>query len=350
MRLSERMYAVYLLIPYVKKPSFLLAILLKNNVSLLGYKIPVTDYQTMLNLLSVQRGSQKFTISKDGIEVSFDNENKFVISKQLDETDKILLQLLDLGLKDGAYFIDKNHNIGQYNKTIKINQSENIVETFDGVKYNLEYIGAIVEIFIRRIHDFYSNNLEGKIVLDLGASVGDTPLYFASRGATVYAVEMTKTNYDNMKKNIELNPELADKIIPIHLAFGKDEMVEYYQDSLHRASTHGGASFVKNKYGKNAEKHTVQGMTLRAIREKYNLNEIELLKVDCKGGEFFLKEDELDNINTIKIEYYSLIPEHKVSSLMEILKKFQTIIFKHTPNDNSSLLKHGNILAVKKSK
>ncbi len=75
-----------------------------------------------------------------------------------------------------------------------------------------------------------------------------------------------------------------------------------------------------------------------------------MLKIDCKGGEFFLKEDELKNIKTVKIEYYSLKKEHKVSSLLDILKKnFDLITFKHTPSDNSSFLKHGNILAIAKN-
>ncbi len=349
MKFIERLYALYLLFPYIKKPSFMLSIMLSSKVNLLGYKIPVTDYDTMIHLLSVKRFSQKFTKSNNGIDVSFDNENEFHISQDLNNTDKTLLLLLDQGIKDGAYFIDENHSIGDYNKTIRIIQSSGIVETFDDVTYHLDHVGAMPEIFIRRIHDFYSDNLDGKIVVDLGASVGDTPLYFASRGATVYAVEMTKTNYDSMLKNIELNPHLAKKIIPIHAAFGKDGTIEYYQDSLSRSHTHGGASFVKNKYGEHGKKNSVQGMSLDTLRKKYNLESIDLLKIDCKGGEFFLKENELKNINKVKIEYYSLIPEHRVSDLMKTLKNFKTIIFKHTPNDTSSLLKHGNILGISKS-
>lgn len=223
------------------------------------------------------------------------------------------------------------------------------MEVFEGIKFHLDHVGAMSEIFIRRIHEFYSKDLNGKIVVDLGASVGDTPLYFASRGATVYAVEMTKTNFIAMKKNMELNPQLADKIIPIHLAFGKDGIIEYYQDSLGRVNTYASASFVKNKFGKYSEKNQVQGMSLGTFRKEYNLDSIDLLKIDCKGGEFFLKEDELKNIKTIKIEYTSLIKEHKVASLLSMLKNnFNWILYKHAP-DNISLKKHGNILATCKS-
>ena len=129
------------------------------------------------------------------------------------------------------------------------------------------------------------------------------------------------------------------------MAFGKDEMIEYFDDALGLVNRQGGASFVKNKYDGSVKKQ-VQGTTLGTLRREHNLEHIDLLKLDCKGGEFFLKENELNNIDTVKIEYYSLIPEHKVESLITLLKKsFDLFIFKHTPSDTSPIMKHGNILA-----
>lgn len=351
LKFNERLYAVYLLFPYCRTIGFIFSILFLNKIFVLGYQIHVTDYEIIKQLLSLKQFSSVFLIKDDRIEISFDNKNFFHISKQLENIDKALIRLLDDGIKDGAIFIDEKNNTEiKHDKTIKIIQSRKIVEVFEGIKFNLEQVGAMTEIFIRRIHESYSKDLNGKIVVDMGASVGDTPLYFASKGATVYAVEMTKTNFESMKKNIELNPHLSDKIIPIHLAFGKDGIIEYYQDALDRVNYRGGASFVKNKYGKYGKKNQVQGMSLNTFRKKYDLPSIDLLKIDCKGGEFFLKEEELKNIKAVKIEYYSLKKEHKVSSLLDILgNNFNKIIFKHTPSDTSSFLKHGNILAYAKN-
>ena len=346
MRFSEKLYALYLLFPYIKKPSFVLSFLFGNKVKIFGYQIDVNEYETILQLLAVKRFSNVFDFEKERIKISFDKENYFFISKRFDKTDKMLLRLLKEGLTDGAYFIDENRQAPkQYTKTIKIIQSKNIIETFEGVKFHLDNFGSVVEAFVRRIHDHYSENLQGKIVVDIGAAVGDTPLYFASKGAKVYAIEMTDTNYEAMLKNLELNPDLADKIIPIHMALGKDEMIDYFDDSLGLVNRQGGASFVKKKYESMVKKH-VQGTSLGTIRKKYKLEHIDLLKLDCKGGEFFLKENELSDIDCVKIEYYSLIKEHKVESLVNMLKKnFDLFTYKHTPNDTSSLMKHGNILA-----
>ena len=349
MKISERLYALYMFFPYIKKPQFVLSYLFRNKVNVFGYQISTLNYVMLLQMFALQRYSKVFSRTEDGLEISLDGENYFYISNQLNKTDSSLLDLLYNGLKDGAYFIDENHEPElQYKKTIKIIQSQNIIETVEGIKYYIDNMGAsISEIFVRGIHEHYSQDLKGKIVVDIGASVGDTPLYFASKGAKVYAIEMTDFHYDAMLKNLELNPHLKDKIIPIHVAFGKDGIIPYYGDSTGMLSRQGGTIIIK-KFDTDV-KYEVQGMTLTTLREKYDLKHIDLLKLDCKGGEFFLKENELSNISTIKIEYYSLIKEHRVESLVNMLKKnFKLFLYKHTPNDTTSLMRHGNILAVAK--
>lgn len=188
-----------------------------------------------------------------------------------------------------------------------------------------------------------------KVVIDVGASVGDTPLYFASKGARVYAFEMTKTNYDKMMRNLELNPNLSNKITAVHAAVGKDGTIEYYQDSLERINTIGGASFVINKYGKNSAKHVVTGMTIKTILEKFNISSVDLLKLDCKGCELFLNEEDLRTVKRVKIEYFSYLESHKMDSLIKLLRdlNYEVILFKHLTTDISPLAKIGNILAEK---
>jgi tRNA A58 N-methylase Trm61 len=57
-------------------------------------------------------------------------------------------------------------------------------------------------------------DVKDKVVLDIGAYVGDSAIYFIRKGAKkVYAYEAVKDFYEIMLKNIELN-NLQDKIIP----------------------------------------------------------------------------------------------------------------------------------------
>jgi len=48
--------------------------------------------------------------------------------------------------------------------------------------------------------------------------VGDTALYYARRGAFVVTVEPLPSNYEVMLRNLELNPELKLKIVPVNAA------------------------------------------------------------------------------------------------------------------------------------
>ena len=302
----------------------------------------------------MERYAQIFKINNSKVELSFDNINKFYISlNQLSQEDKILLSLFHYGLRDGAFFISKNNENNFKNEIfLKIIQGdENIIETSNNIKFYLKKIApeVIVEVFVRRIHDSYSNDLTEKVVIDVGAAVGDTALYFASKGANVYAVEMTKSNYDRMIENLKLNPNLSKKITPIHCAVGKDELIEYYDNSSDDISSTAGASFLMNKYGNQAVKNSVMGMSIKTIINKFQISNVDLLKMDCKGCEYLLNENDLKFVRNIKIEYVRYDPSHKLDLILNLLKKlgFSYIIFKHEPKDNLSFQNSGNILAKK---
>jgi len=192
-----------------------------------------------------------------------------------------------------------------------------------------------------------------KVVVDVGSSVGDTPLYYASMGAKVYAFEMTRENFDGMLRNLELNPKYADKIMPIHAAIGKDGIIDYYQDPMMRTGTQGGASIFLSKFGVprdtnvKPKKMQVQGYTLGNAFKKFKIDNIDLLKMDCKGCEFSLTEDDLKNVKKLKIEYYKVDDKHHLENLLNVIKKsgFRYRIFQFDPLSLKSLRISGNIFA-----
>jgi len=311
----------------------------------------MSQHQIMLNLLQVEKISQIFELDKKHITISFDNENKFMINKIPTLEDYDLINLLANGVRHAGVFLDANHETTINNdKVIKIIQKERtIIETSEGIQFYLYSVGpeVIIETYVRRIHDLYSHDLQDSVVIDAGAAVGDTPLYFASKGAKVYAFEMTKRNYDQMMENISLNPTLSNNIIPVRCAVGTNEKVEYYESD---AYFDGGASFIVNKYGKNSKKDSVQGMTIETIINKYNIDKVKLLKLDCKGCEHLLTTDDLVKVQRVKIEYYSYMKSHDPKKLVDLLKqsKFDVLIYKNNPDDPGSLTNRGNIIAEKK--
>jgi FkbM family methyltransferase len=76
-------------------------------------------------------------------------------------------------------------------------------------------------------------------VLDIGAFVGDTALYYAERGAYVVVAEPLPNNYKTMMKNLGLNPDLKPRIVPINAAVaGRDG----FMDVKYSGEIYGGAS------------------------------------------------------------------------------------------------------------
>lgn len=366
LKFSGRLILLYEILPYFtrgsrikNKFSLLQSIIFKKNCNIkfkngIKFSINIQENNSIIDLLSVERYAQIFKINNSKVEISFDNINKFSISlNQLSQEDKILLSLFRYGLRDGAFFISANNeNNFKNEKILKVIQGDqSIIETSDGIKFYLEKIApeVIVEVFVRGIHDSYSNDLIDKIVIDVGAAIGDTALYFASKGANVYAVEMTKFNYDRMIENLKLNPNLSKKITPIHGAVGKDEMIEYYDNPSDDVTATAGASFLMNKFGNEAIKKSVMGMSIKQIINKFKISYVDLLKMDCKGCEYLLDEQDLKLVKNLKIEYVSYNKSHKIDLIIDLLKKmgFSFIVFKHEPKDNLTFINSGNILAKK---
>ena len=68
--------------------------------------------------------------------------------------------------------------------------------------------------------EYQSIDISNKEVIDVGANNGDSSIYFAMRGArNVIALEPLPSNYESVKKNVELN-KLSNIINPIMAGLG----------------------------------------------------------------------------------------------------------------------------------
>ena len=302
-------------------------------------EIPKKNFETIIDLLgAITFAASCRKIEPNKITISFDLKNKFVIDlNQLDIESTKMLELLFNGTRFGATFLDSSniHGFSIKKKTLKIIENgKKIIETSDGLRFYLENMtpGIIIETFIRQIHEIDSyENWDNKVVLDIGAECGDTSIFYANKGATVYSFEPMKAHYDSMMKNLSLNPELAKKITPINAAIGKDgELVFYHSNRTDIAEN---ASFVYNTHGDDATTSKVDGYSLNTVYKKFGIKHVDLLKMDCKGCEFFLQETNLEIVENLKIEFLAYDENHKLENLLKILEKknFQYIIFRHEP-------------------
>jgi FkbM family methyltransferase len=223
----------------------------------------------------------------------------------------------------------------------------------DGVK--LKYIDPFTtaETWLCDVH-FLGFDLTNWLVVDVGAYVGDTALYYAKRGAFVIAIEPVPTNYEAMLRNIELNPGLKPRILPINAAIAdKDDYVNISYDG----EFDGAASIYEVKRFKVKVRSIKPGTLIKEVsRSGIDLSrfKVKVLKMDCRGCGWDIVSNELEVIRSfdiVKIEYSGYLRNYIVDELLNKIKSidFKCRIWAH--NDIAvkiGLNKHGTITCFKR--
>ncbi|TCP70105.1 FkbM family methyltransferase [Baia soyae] len=119
--------------------------------------------------------------------------------------------------------------------------------------------------------------------LDIGAWVGPTALYGAHLSKHVYAIEPDQVAFAEFKQNLDLNPLLSSKTTPINAALsGKSETINLYSNGAF------GNSMSSIMPTGSDDSYTVEGITISDLMNKYNINDLNFIKMDVEGSEYFL--------------------------------------------------------------
>lgn len=166
-----------------------------------------------------------------------------------------------------------------------------------------DYTNVIDEIFIRNIYG--EGNFKDKTIIDIGASIGDTPIYFISKGAKrVYGFESDLHRYNLAVKNVEIN-NMAHKI---------------------------------TMFNNEANSKSVESLI-----NEHSMENI-YLKIDCEGCEFELIKNLPDDIYA-KIDFIIMEFHSEPSIIIQRLNKlgFKVKKFK------KPMIPEGFVLAERKS-
>lgn len=163
------------------------------------------------------------------------------------------------------------------------------------IMHGSEDNGEIMEVFFKEGYSLLP--VKNRVVIDVGASIADSTIYFAMKGAKkVIGLEPYPRNYEIAKQNIALN-KLSDKI---DLLLGG---ISDRQSSI---------TIDAEKEGMHILKASESGVeiplfTLERIVEKYQLDSA-ILKMDCEGCEYSAilsaSKEILRKFTDIQIEYH----------------------------------------------
>ena len=178
-------------------------------------------------------------------------------------------------------------------------------------------LGHIIEIYLEKI---YGDNFEGKNIIDIGMSNGDSSIYFAKKGAKrVIGLEPDKRSFNLALNNIK-ESQVDSIVLPLNKALsdqaGIFELLIY--DSNPNANSIDEINMVKLKDSKFKER--IEAITLKEIIDMFNGENIDLLKMDCEGCEYKvlrnLPQEYFSKILNIILEYHNGLQD-----IPEILKK-----------------------------
>ena len=287
---------------------------------------------------------QYLILRKQNIELKLRNGETIIVSRFLYPRVIYYSKYIENMTKDGIYLKINNKAFQLPLKEIEILGFGNIIKLLkagwlyyenywekNNVKFKHLYY-AIYDVFEEEDYKFL--NVKDKNVLDIGAFVGDSAIYFILKGAKkVYAIEPHPDAYNEMLENIKLN-NMEDKIIPINMGISYEK--DYIFINIKNLAQVASSFFNSNNKGIR-----VSAGKLSDIIEKYNIN-AQILKMDCEGCEYdiILKDyDTIKEFDEIGFEYHAYNTKIPVSKLLEKLNRdFECKFIKGGINENLGIL------------
>ena len=238
--------------------------------------------------------------------IRFDNGFEMPMTR----SNRLLIENLAALAYHGAEFSSNPDGLAGY---WRVDYRNATLTTPTGIRFTFESVDRTIfaETFLYDIH-YAGGDLTGAAVVDVGANVGDTALYYANQGAEVFAYEPDPENFRLMMQNLDLNPLLKPRIHAFPCAVGGDGVTSF-ASALRGSSGH---------FADGGQRLQVQSVSLRTILEANHIVRPYLLKSDSKGSEFQLvRQAELARFRRLAIEYDTRLGNGNLDELLAAVRR-----------------------------
>ena len=203
-----------------------------------------------------------------------------------------------------------------------------LVLKYNGIKLFIENVTDLLlfnEVIVLKAYETTLLKNSNYVVIDIGANVADTALYFSSvkNIMKVYAYELFKSIHNKGLENLKINPELSRKIEYNNFGISNINQELFISDVYINEMGAG----INTSFKKGADKVIVRNVAeiFQNIRSKRKHNEEIILKMDCEGAEYEIlskleSENMLNKIDTIIMEWHVVSTHTKISEPLEFLK------------------------------
>lgn len=160
---------------------------------------------------------------------------------------------------------------------------------------------------------------EPKVIIDAGANIGLSSVYFAEKypDAKIYAIEPDNSNFKQLLENVVE----YKNVIPINTGlWHKACILNVYDCGLGEWGIQ-----VSDKQMRGKKLSEIHAISIDALIKKYNIKNIDFLKLDIEGSEKNVLNNAstwIDKVNTMAVETHDRMVDGCTDALMEIAKHF----------------------------
>jgi FkbM family methyltransferase len=188
-------------------------------------------------------------------------------------------------------------------------------------------ISAFYQIFYRKDYDL-RYTVEPKTILDLGANIGLSVIYFKSRfpDATIIAVEPDPENFRMLQNNTQAYSNVHCLNYGI---WNKQAFLEIKDPGF------GKWALMLSETDQKSES-TVEATSINDILAKFGIDKIDILKIDIEGSEKELFENNYEHwlplVNTLIIELHDHMRPGCSKSFFKAMANFDFAMYHHGEN------------------
>lgn len=145
--------------------------------------------------------------------------------------------------------------------------------------WNNSYIPEILqEIYIKKVYKPFLNGKKDLTIIDCGANIGLTAIYFSQFAKKVYAMEPARQHIEVLTRNITDNDIKNVTIVPQALSNVNGTTKFYHSPNVTMFSLNDAATD-KSDY------EEVETITMDKVMEKYQIDRVDFMKIDTEGME-----------------------------------------------------------------